>query len=215
MELAGLLTFFSMGLALGLVHAFDPDHLAAIGGMAVGQKTQKVSSRRSAPSWFVVHWSLGHGGILLVIAALVFLLGFDIPTRLSHFAEASVSLILIVIGVHGFWRVYRAANAATATPDSEQNVSDKNAASFVGMVHGTAGSAPLLTLVPLTQIHEPVIALVYVLLFSSGVTLAMMGFGTLLCRGLKYTHHVSASLHMKISILLSSFSLFFGIYLLF
>ncbi|MEY4269785.1 MAG: hypothetical protein RLZZ58_1001, partial [Pseudomonadota bacterium] len=46
----------------------------------------------------------------------------------------------------------------------------------VGMVHGTAGSAAALALVPMT-LYRPELGLTYVLVFSIGVMAGMMGFG--------------------------------------
>jgi len=45
------------------------------------------------------------------------------------------------------------------------------------MVHGTAGSAPLLALVPLSQIGSAWTAIAYLIVFGVGVMLSMLAFG--------------------------------------
>jgi hypothetical protein len=47
---------------------------------------------------------------------------------------------------------------------------------LIGMVHGTAGSAAVFALLPMTLL-SPVTGVLYVLVFSSGVLVGMMGFG--------------------------------------
>ena len=59
----------------------------------------------------------------------------------------------------------------------EKKGSDTHAPVFVGVVHGLAGSAPALALVPAVANGELTSALVYLLAFSVGVMLAMLAFG--------------------------------------
>ncbi len=52
-----------------------------------------------------------------------------------------------------------------------------HSASFVGMIHGLAGSAPLLALIPLTNQESPWLGLAYLILFCLGVLISMLSFG--------------------------------------
>jgi sulfite exporter TauE/SafE len=54
----------------------------------------------------------------------------------------------------------------------------------VGLLHGAAGSASLLALVPLTGATSPWSGLGYLLTFGAGVLAAMLVFGGLLGSGL-------------------------------
>jgi sulfite exporter TauE/SafE len=47
---------------------------------------------------------------------------------------------------------------------------------LVGMVHGTAGSAAVFALLPMSLL-SPMMGVIYVLVFSFGVLAGMMGFG--------------------------------------
>lgn len=206
MEHASLVAILSAGLGLGIVHAFDPDHLAAVGGMASG------TSKRSKAWRYALHWSIGHGGILFFIAALVFILGAAIPQKLSHFAEQLVAYMLMFIGLWGFFKCWRRAEAEDELEVNSK--SNQSGAWLVGVIHGTAGSAPLLTLIPLTQIQEPVVGLVYVLLFGVGVSLAMTGVGRLLTHFIGFFHRQSVYWRYLVQLSLAAFSFLFGLYLL-
>jgi sulfite exporter TauE/SafE len=48
------------------------------------------------------------------------------------------------------------------------------------MMHGTAGSAPLLALIPVVSASDPAIGMAYLVTFSFGVFLAMLMVGWLL-----------------------------------
>lgn len=205
MDTIGIATFFAMGLGLGVLHAFDPDHVAAVSGMTAGERRHDKGGL-----WrFALHWSIGHGGILFIIACLVFLFGVAIPTKLSAFAEACVAFMLIAIGLVGFWKIHQQWSQGKS---SQRNL---NSATFVGMIHGTAGSAPLLALLPLTKIHEPIVGVVYVLLFSVGVCFAMLGLGGLISQGIKALQKFSWRFEVVIHAILALFSFLLGLKLLF
>jgi len=203
METAALTSFLFMGLALGLVHAFDPDHIAAVGGLSVGEHSQQGCLR------FGVQWSLGHGSALLLIASFVFLAGNSIPEQLSVIAERSVAVVLIVIGLLAFWRILR------SEPAQHYQKKHRFGAPLVGLLHGTAGSAPLLALIPISQITQPIIGLVYVLFFSAGVILAMTTLGGVFAHSMRMLQRSHQSFHALIQGFMAAFSLLLGLYLAF
>ena len=51
---------------------------------------------------------------------------------------------------------------------------------FVGLLHGTAGSAPLLAILPLSSMASPWLGFSYLLIFGLGVFISMLLFGGLL-----------------------------------
>ena len=137
---------------------------------------------------------------LLLIGSAVLLLGMAIPEHLSAVAEALVGAVLIVIGLWVLWDLRRSRthlhfhdhddlpphahwhghDQYTTHHDADQH-QHQHSAVFVGVLHGTAGSAPLLALIPLTSLgHSPWLGMTYLALFSLGVLLAMFLFGGLL-----------------------------------
>lgn len=214
MDVMTISTFFAWGFGLGMVHAFDPDHIAAVSGVQASFRETKGSSARpfsgSQCVWqFSLRWALGHGMAILAMAAAVFVLGLAIPKGMSDFAERSISFLLIVLGsialVKLFWLGARANSM----------VNHQRSAWLLGLIHGIAGSAPLLALIPLTKVGHPMVAFVYVLLFSAGVLLAMTGLGSVLTLSIRWTSRFSYHYEAIFRALFALFTLLVGVFLLF
>lgn len=201
MDIFSLSSFFAVGLGLGMLHAFDPDHLAAVGGITSGNAGNQNTGR----TWhYALQWAAGHGAALLIVAMFVFVVGMAIPERLSSVAERSVAVVLMIIGLYALWRIHQRDHASSRTTYS---------APLVGLLHGTAGSAPLLALIPLSQVGHPVIGLVYVLFFSAGVGLAMACIGGAMMQTFRQLGRVDAIWQSILQTVLALFSLLLGIYL--
>ena len=187
-----LLAVLSTAFGLGLLHAFDADHVMAVSALG----SRKPGLRRLLR--FSSHWAVGHGGVLILAGLLLFGLGYRLPSALVHWAEASVGVLLIVIGLACFWRIRNQrlrlvshrhgdlvhthlqpegeAHGDDAAPSQERRT-DRHAPVMVGMLHGLAGSAPALALVPVVTQGQFGVAVTYLLVFSLGVLLAMTVFG--------------------------------------
>lgn len=144
---------------------------------------------------FCSNWALGHAGILLLSGVLLFGLGMHLPQSFVYVAEASVGLILIALGLLFFWRiksqalridehnhgevVHRHWHLADHSSAAEVGGSVKQAHTpvLVGMLHGFAGSAPALAIVPAVSQGNFSLSLVYLIVFSLGVMLSMLFFG--------------------------------------
>ena len=210
-----LISYVLFGLGLGFLHAFDPDHVAAVSGLGVGQKTQRPKLH------FAWQWSAGHGSALLLLAMGVALAGMAVPTELSAMAERSVAYLLIGIGALACWRL-RHAFRRHCHPDS--SIPEPNgtaprppsavAAPLVGLIHGTAGAAPLLALLPIAELPSPAWILWYVFLFSCGVTLGMLtlgyGFSKAITIGQKTNHKIRQALEIAVAL----FAMSVGVHLL-
>ena len=214
MEIYTLLTFLTMGLLLGMLHAFDPDHLAAVSGMNATVSPDNVQPSQR-PFWrFTLHWALGHGGALLLIAASVLVVGQAIPEELSAIAENSVPYILMAIGLMALARLFFFSRN-TASGDSGAPCVFGLQAPFVGLIHGIAGSAPLLALIPLANLSHPMVGMLYVFLFSLGVVIAMLCLASVFSRFVVHVRRFDAFWQLLLQASLAGFSLIVGIYLLF
>ena len=186
------LSLFTLAFGLGLLHALDADHIAAVSAMA-GHKAGLKSGVR-----YCLRWSLGHGLVLLLVGAAVLLLGMSIPERLSAIAEYLVGFVLIGVGAMIFVDLYRRkahihfhthddlpphAHWHTHQAHKEHDAAahkHNHKATMVGAIHGMAGSSPLLLLLPLGQMASPWVGVFYLLMFSLGVVAAMLLFGGIL-----------------------------------
>ena len=188
----GLLGF---GFVLGLRHALDVDHLAAVSTI--------VSQRRSlwSSSLVGVVWGLGHTAALLAMAVLVIGLHTEIPPRVGTALELGVAAMLVGLGVNllrTLWRggrlhlhghehggrehVHLHVHATASEPGAAHHHHPVLAARrpfLVGLVHGLAGSAALMLAVVATIPSAP-IALAYVGVFGCGSIGGMIAMSALL-----------------------------------
>lgn len=202
MEIHSIIAVLSLAFGLGMLHALDADHIMAVTGLASRRPDWRTTLR------FCLRWAIGHGLSLSVIGAGVLLLGMAIPTHLSAVAEHLVGGVLIAIGVWLLWTLYRKGahlhfhthdemtpapvrhahwhvHAPASAPHHAHSTRQRShrhdhSAVLVGVLHGTAGSAPLLALLPLARLASPWVGLAYLVVFGLGVILAMLMFGGVL-----------------------------------
>lgn len=165
MTFFALLTVLFTGLMMGMLHAFDPDHVLTMSSLGSRPDARNATKR------YALSWGVGHGGILVLAALALLLFEFPMPEALPQSAEKLVGIIMIAAGgslALALWR----------SRDEELKPSGlrEKAPFFIGMVHGTAGSAAVFALLPMALL-SPFMGVIYVLVFSFGVLVGMMGFG--------------------------------------
>ncbi len=139
----------AFGFVLGMRHATDADHIAAIGTLVAGGP----SARRAAivGGW----WGAGHSLSVLLVGGALVLFKLPMPVRLALTLEFLVALMLIGLGV----RSMRLRGAQAVVPTSRPFA--------IGVMHGLAGSAVLALLV-LGATDSALSAFVYLLCFCVG-----------------------------------------------
>jgi high-affinity nickel-transport protein len=164
-------SLLALGFLLGLRHAMEADHLAAISTI--------VTERRSLLSSSLVGacWGVGHTFALLIASAGVLLLRFQLTDRMAHLFELCVGIMLVLLGADVLRTLARRGASNTHThaavaPHSHAGGWRVSRPLLVGMVHGLAGSAPLL-LLTLTVISSPVAAFSYIAVFGAGSIMGM------------------------------------------
>lgn len=187
-----MLAFLGLGFVLGMQHALEADHIAAV---------SSIAARRSKVGDIVKHgltWGLGHTITLFLFAGAALVLGQAIPEHIERPLETAVGIMLVGLGVHVLWRLWRdrvhfhqhshndgtqhlhvhshAGEAVAHTQSAHEHGHGFRWRSLlVGLMHGMAGSAALLVLT-VSQAKDPVQGLFYVLLFGVG---SMIGMGAL------------------------------------
>jgi cytochrome c biogenesis protein CcdA len=186
----------SLGFLLGMQHALEADHIAAV---------SSIAARRSDVADIVKHgltWGLGHTLTLFIFAGCAILLGHAIPNTIARPIESAVGVMLIGLGTHVLWRLWRdrvhfhshrhgdgtrhihlhshagesVSHASSAHAHAHVHVDRfRWRTLLVGLMHGMAGSAALLVLA-VSQAASPATAVAYVLLFGLG---SMLGMGAL------------------------------------
>ena len=226
MENTDLLTLITLAFGLGILHALDADHIMAVSGLA----STRVSLRNSLQ--FCFHWAAGHGLSLLIIGSCVYLLGMAIPHSLSHYAESAVGVMLIVIGLWILWELKiknahlhfhrhnglpEHAHWHTHNHKHDQHSKDphihKHNAVIIGVLHGTAGSAPLLVLIPLAKLGTPAYGIAYLVVFSAGVLITMIIFGGFIGGIYKWLSKLGTNFVKTLRIIIAASSIAFGSHL--
>lgn len=181
-----------LGFLLGMQHALEADHIAAV---------SSIAARRSRVGDIVRHgltWGLGHTLTLFAFAGAAILLGRAIPDPVAKPLEAAVGLMLIGLGAHVLWRLWRDrvhfhrhghgdgtvhfhahSHAGESAPHIRATHVHEHGFRWrtllVGLMHGMAGSAALLVLT-VSQAQSPLAGMGYILLFGIG---SMIGMGVL------------------------------------
>jgi nickel/cobalt exporter len=232
MDETSIIAVLTLAFGLGMLHALDADHVMAVSGLASTRPGLRTSLQ------FCAKWAIGHGLSLTAIGAAVFLFGMAIPSELSAVAESLVGIVLIGIGAwivwnlfdqnahlhfhqhdglpnHAHWHVHNSHEQQPPNqPHSKDPHKHKHSALFVGVLHGTAGSAPLLALIPLAKMHSPWVGMAYLLFFGAGVILAMLIFGGLLGGIYTWLSRWGNQVVRTLRAIVAASSIGFGIYLL-
>jgi sulfite exporter TauE/SafE len=180
---AGVLT---LGFLLGLKHAVESDHLAAVSTI--------VTERKSLWSSAIIGgvWGLGHTISLFIAGIFVLILDFQISEQTERMLEFCVGAMLVLLGLNVLRKLLFGANlqfhthergglihahlherGAVDEPHTHHNFSFSPRALIVGMIHGLAGSAALMLLVIPTIESRP-LGLIYILIFGAGSIGGMM-----------------------------------------
>jgi sulfite exporter TauE/SafE len=194
---AFVLTLFS-GLAAGALHVVSGvDHLAALLPLSVGQRGKAFG--------LGARWGLGHSAGVLVIGALGVLLKQRLDLdAVGSWGERMVGVMLIAIGLLGIRRALRlevhahrhehdgtahahlhvhGPNEAHAVAPGAPVHQHRHTAFWAGTVHGVAGTAHVLGVLPALALGSAAASGAYLLSFAAGTVLAMGVFAGLVGAG--------------------------------
>ena len=189
MEAPTVISLLAVSFPLGMLHAFDPDHILAIATLASREDRPKHAIA------YALHWAIGHGGLLLLITVAALGFHWVLPQSVPYWAERSVGVILIMTGGSVLWNIRREHEHTHAlgwhSHDGALHRHDTSSSShrpfsrtplLIGIVHGTAGSAVFLALIPAIFLG-PAMGILYVVIFSLGVLAGMLCFAFFLRQG--------------------------------
>lgn len=172
---------------LGLRHALEADHLAAVAALVTGMTSLRSAVFRG------VFWGLGHTATLLLLGGTAAIAGAEIPGEVQRVFELIVGVMLVVIGLDTMrsWRKLHVhehdhgdhshVHIHAHEPDEPHTAGahahahrspGSGRALAVGLVHGLAGSAALVVLAA-ASLETTAGALGFVALFGAGSILGM------------------------------------------
>jgi high-affinity nickel permease len=218
----------ALGFVLGLRHALDADHLAAVSTFV----TEEKSLLRS--SLIGVSWGMGHTASLLVFGLLVAAFRLALTPQFSQFLEFLVGCMLIFLGLNVLVKLAR-TNALHVHAHEHDGVEHKHLhlhvaepghqhqhqhrtlrlggkPFIVGVVHGLAGTAALMMVV-VGALPSLLLAAAYILIFGIGSIGGMMVMSLLMTVPLALAARRLRVLDRVIRLAAGLFSLGFGAYL--
>ena len=187
-----MLGVLGLGFLLGMQHALEADHIAAVSSIAVHRASVRDIIKHG------LTWGFGHTLTLFAFAGAAILLGHAIPAHMARPIETAVGIMLVGLGLNVLWRLWRDrvhfhkhshgdgqthihihSHANEQLPHARSVHAHEHGfrwrSLFVGLMHGMAGSAALLVLA-VSQVANPVYGLIYVVVFGIG---SMVGMGAL------------------------------------
>ena len=200
-----------LGFLIGIRHAFEADHVAAVASMA----TKSHSIRQTVKQGAV--WGLGHTLTLFLFGGIVMYANQIVPEDLARWLEFAVGVMLVFLGfdvlrrmirdrihfhahrhengVHHFHAHSHKGQVVAVTHPVQHQHEHKSGfpvrALFIGLMHGMAGSAALI-LLTLNAVSAPVWGLIYIALFGLGSILGMAAISLVLALPLKKARSMTA-----------------------
>ncbi len=220
------MAILGLGLVIGLRHALDTDHLAAVSTI--------VSERKNLFSSLLIGglWGLGHTVSLLIAGIAVIFLNLKIE-KYEKPLEFCVALMLIGLGLNVLIKLARGGrlhfhehehgghrhvhpHIHDGKPEPEPHTHHGLKLSFrpmvIGLVHGLAGSAALMLAV-LATIKSTALAFGYIVIFGIGSIGGMMIMSLVLSLPLHLTAASFTRTNMAVRALAGVFSLGFGLFM--
>lgn len=208
-----------VGLVLGMRHALEPDHLAAVSTLLDGGRR-----RFSAAAFLGAFWGLGHTLAILGFGGVLLWMRIRLPGRAQACLEVAVAAMLAGLGARGLYR----AHGLSRSPGNEhrhQGVFHSHGGEgrhvhvgpfavgfrplLVGLLHGLAGTGALTSLV-LATMPTMTLAIAYLVSFGFGSLLGMttLTFGA----GVALQRMESVAARALLGTVTSLFSLAYGLY---
>lgn len=226
-----MLTLLGLGFILGMRHALEADHTAAVASLA----TQSRSVSQTVKQGIV--WGFGHTVTLFLFGSVVLIIGVVIPERFAEALECAVGFMLVGLGLDVFRRMRNErihfhlhqhsqtaphVHAHSHAPDLPHAADAHDHAHpgrfpyrafMVGLMHGMAGSAALI-LLTLDTVMSPWIAIGYMIIFGAGSILGMGVLSVVIAIPLWYSARSLTWVHRSLQGVVGTCTLLLGGYVI-
>lgn len=186
-----------LGLAIGIQHAFEADHIAAVSTQILKSKLAKKSTKQllresiTKSSILGAVWGAGHTTTLVLIGFLVYVLAITLTDQIFSGLEFAVGLMLVFLGVitiinkkiqfkHKHPHSHKDGTIHLDEHDHDDSDHGHTHKSyFIGMIHGLAGSGSLVVLTAFT-FDGVGMMLGFIVIFGIGSMIGMALVGSLM-----------------------------------
>jgi high-affinity nickel permease len=165
-----MLIVLAVAVALGLRHASDPDHVAAVTTLIASGRERAL--RGAAKLGFA--WGLGHATTLVSFGVPIVLYSAYLPASLQRAAETSVGVVIVALAVALLRRSRRGFRSHAHVGRARTCIQ----AYGIGLVHGMGGTAGVgLLLLGTIKDHVLAIAALTLFAFFTAVSMALLSTG--------------------------------------
>ena len=182
---------------VGIEHAFEPDHIAAVGTQLFKRKSQKNKKTNILKSTFTksslvgVFWGAGHTSTLVVIGCIAYFFTINIQPEVFSGFELIVGAMLIFLGITTVWKkklrfqhrhLHQHSDGILHYDTHEHTDVDhkhEHKSYLIGLIHGLAGSGSLIAL-SVTTLENVEMALIFILIFGIGSVIGMIVVSSLI-----------------------------------
>lgn len=199
-----MLSLLFIGFLIGMRHALEADHVAAVASLATNTNSLKSAIKHGAV------WGMGHTITLFLFGSIVIVTDSVMPEKIALGLEFAVGIMLLFLGIdvirkvirdkihfhthqHGdnkqHFHAHKHKNEATHNPNKHQHNHSSlfpRKALFIGLMHGMAGSAALI-LLTLQTVSSPFTGLIYILLFGIGSITGMAALSVVIAIPLRHS----------------------------
>jgi ABC-type nickel/cobalt efflux system permease component RcnA len=180
-----------LGLSIGVEHAFEPDHVAAVstqvskGRFIQKSKTQLIKSGTVRSSTLGILWGAGHTTTLALMGLLVYTLAVKVEQQIFSSLELIVGLMLVFLAVstilnkklikfrHRHPHQHPDGSIHYDSHDHDDiNHKHGHRSYLIGCIHGLAGSGSLVVLTAAT-LDNVGLVLSFILIFGLGSIVGM------------------------------------------
>lgn len=180
-----------LGLSIGLEHAFEPDHMAAVGTQIIKGRLAQKSAKQAIKSGTIrssilgAFWGAGHTTTLILMGLLVYALAVRIEQNVFSSLELLVGMMLIFLAVTTIFnkKIFQLRHRHPHQHEDgsihydEHNHIDTDhkhthKSYLIGCIHGLAGSGSLIVLTAAT-LSDVGMVLGFILIFGIGSILGM------------------------------------------
>ena len=180
----------TLGLAVGLQHAFEPDHIAAVTTQIAKrkQKTQQVKQLLKEGTFkssiLGALWGAGHTTTLVLIGLLLFIFSINIPSNVFMGFEFIVGLMLVFLAIttfsnkklfklkHSHPHIHSNGTLHTHPHEHDGEHTHTHKSYLIGCIHGLAGSGSLVVLM-VSTLGDIETVLSFILIFGIGSIIGM------------------------------------------
>jgi hypothetical protein len=169
------LIVLAVAVLLGLRHATDPDHIAAVTTLVAGGRER--AARQAGELGLA--WGVGHAVTLFAFGLPILLLNRYLPERVQQAAETAIAAVIVYLAVRLLLRWRRGELRFHGHPHAH-GARTRLGAFAIGLVHGMGGSAGVgvLIVASVESTGLAVLSLVLLAVFTA-VSMGMLstGFG--------------------------------------